>query len=153
MNTSILTAAIVALALTAPIASAEDQAAPAPPALGMDAQMSQMHANMVEMQAQMEKIHATTSPKERQKLMQAHMQTMQESMAMMASMSKPMTMDGGQSGGMAMGGDKGKPGDKGMMGGDMMKHHRMMEERMGKMSTMMLQMLDHLQVMESAPGK
>ena len=153
MKTSILTAAIVAFALTAPVASAQGQAAPAQPAMGMDAQMSQMHANMAVMQAQMEKIHATTNPKERRKLMQAHMQTMQESMAMMESMSKPMIMDGGQPGGMAMGGDKGKQGDKGMMGGDMMKHHQMMQERMGMMTTMMQQMLDHLQVMESMPAK
>jgi len=140
LKTPILTAAIVAFALTAPVASAQDQAAPAQPAMGMDAQMSQMHANMAEMQAQMEKIHATTNPKERRKLMQAHMQTMQESMAMMESMSKPMIMDGGQPGGMAM-------------GGDMMKHHQMMQERMGMMTTMMQQMLDHLQVMESMPAK
>ena len=140
MKTSILTAAIVAFALTAPVASAQDPAAPTQPAMGMDAQMSQMHANMAAMQAQMEKIHATTNPKERQKLMQAHMQTMQESMAMMESMSKPMIMDGGQPGGMAM-------------GGDMMKHHQMMQERMGMMTTMMQQMLDHLQVMESMPAK
>ena len=40
--------------------------------------MSRMQANMTTMQAQMDKIRATTDPKERQKLMQAHMQTMQE---------------------------------------------------------------------------
>ena len=140
MKTSILTAAIVAFALTAPVASAQGQTAPAQPAMGMDAHMSAMQTNMKEMQALMEKIHATTNPKERRKLMQAHMQTMQESMAMMESMSKPMIMDGGQPGGMAM-------------GGDMMKHHQMMQERMGMMTTMMQQMLDHLQVMESMPAK
>jgi len=86
LNTSILAAAIVALVLTAPIASAQDQAAPAQPAMGM-------------------------------------------------------------------GGDKGGQGDKGMMGGDMMKHHQMMQERMGMMTTMMQQMLDHLQAMESMPAK
>jgi hypothetical protein len=120
LKTSILTAAIFACALTAPIASAQDSTAPAKPAMSMDmdAHMSEMQKNMKEMQAQMEKIHATASPTERKKLMQAHMQTMQESMAMMESMSKPMIMDGGQPGGMAMGGDKGKQGDKGMMGGD-----------------------------------
>ena len=153
MKTPILTAAIVAFALTAPVASAQDQAAPAQPAMGMDAHMSAMQTNMKEMQALMEKIHATTNPKERQKLMQAHMQTMQDSMAMMRSMNKPMTMDGGPGGAIAMGADKGKPGDKGMMGGDMMKHHQMMQERMGMMTTMMQQMLDHLQAMESMPAK
>ena len=155
LKTSILVAAFVTCALVAPLASAQDQAAPAKPAMSMpmDAQMSQMHTNMTLMQSQMDTIHATTNPKERQKLMQAHMQTMQDSMAMMRSMSKPMPMDGSQGGGMAMGADKGKPSDKGMMGGDMMKHHQMMEERMGMMQTMMEQMLQHQQVMESMPAK
>ena len=147
MKTSILAAAVVTCTLVTPMASAQDTAAPAKPAMSMpmDAQMSQMHTNMTLMQSQMDTIHATTNPKERQKLMQAHMQTMQDSMAMMRSMNKPMTMDGGPGGGMAMGADKGKPGDKGMMGGDMMKHHQMMEERMGMMQTMMEQMLQHQQ--------
>lgn len=150
MKTSILAAAVVTCTLVTPMASAQDTAAPAKPAMSMpmDAQMSQMHTNMTLMQSQMDTIHATTNPKERQKLMQAHMQTMQESMAMMRSMSKPMPMGGGQGGGMAMGGDKGKPGDKGMM-----KHHQMMEERMGMMQTMMEQMLQHQQAMESMPAK
>ena len=155
MKTPMLAAAVGTCALVAAMASAQETAAPAKPAMSMpmDAQMSQMHTNMTLMQSQMDTIHATTNPKERHKLMQAHMQTMQESMAMMRSMSKPMTMHGGQGGGMAMGGDKGKPGDKGMMGGDMMKHHQMMEQRMGMMQTMMEQMLQHQQVMESMPTK
>jgi hypothetical protein len=155
MKTSILVAAVVACALVVPVASAQDTAVPAKPAMSMpmDTQMSQMHTNMTLMQSQMDTIHATTNPKERQKLMQAHMQTMQEGMAMMRSMNKPKSMDGSQSGGMAMGGDKGKPGDKVMMGGDMMKHHQMMEERMGMMQTMMGQMLQHQQVMETMPAK
>ena len=155
MKTSILVAAVVACVLAIPMAAAQDKAAPAKPAMSMpmDAHMSQMHTNMALMQSQMDKIHMTTNSNERQTLMLAHMKTMQESMAMMESMSKPMTMDGSQSGGMAMGGDKGKPGDKGMMGGDMMRHHHMMQERMGMMTTMMQQMLDHLQVMESIQGK
>ena len=150
MKTSILVAAVVACTLALPMASAQDTAAPAKPAMSMDmdAHMSQMQANMKEMQAEMEKIRATTDPKERQKLMQAHMQTMQDSMTMMLSMSKPM-MDGGQAGGMAMGGDPAKAGDKGMMSGDMMKHHRMMEDRMRMMEMMMQQMLEHEQMMES----
>mgnify|MGYP001096200455 FL=1 len=155
MKTLILVAVVVACSLVVPMASAQDTAAPAKTAMSMpmDAHMSQMHTNMTLMQTQMDKIHATTNPKERKTLMQAHMQTMQESMAMMRSMSKPMPMDGSQGGGMAMGGDKGQPGDKGMMGGDMMKRHQMMEERMGMMQTMMEQMLQHQQAMESMPAK
>lgn len=155
MKTSILVAAVVTCVLAVPMASAQDKAAPVKPAMSMpmDAQMSQMQTNMTLMQTQMDRIHATTDPKERQKLMQAHMQTMQDSMAMMRSMSKPMTMDGSQPGGMAMDSDKGKPGDKGMMGGDMMKHHQVTEDRMGMMQTMMEQILQHQQVMESMPAK
>ena len=155
MKTLILVAVVVACSLVVPMASAQDTAAPAKTAMSMpmDAHMSQMHTNMTLMQTQMDKIHATTNPKERKTLMQAHMQTMQESMAMMRSMSKPMPMDGSQGGGMAMGGDKGQPGDKGMMGGDMMKRHQMMEERMGMIQTMMEQMLQHQQAMESMPAK
>jgi hypothetical protein len=156
MKIPLLYVAITACALSSvPLASAQDTAAPAKPAMNMemDAQMSQMQANVTEMQSQMEKIHATTDPKERQELMQAHMQTMQESMTMMRNMSKPMEMHGGQGGGMAMGADKGMPGEKGMMTGDMMQHHQMMERRMGMMQMMMDQMLQHQQMMESMPAR
>jgi hypothetical protein len=115
--------------------------------------MSQMQVNMTKMQSQMEKVHATTDPKERQKLMHAHMQAMQANMAMMGAMGKPMKMDDGQAKGAAASGDKSVPGNKGMMSGDMMQHHQMMEERMGMMQMMMDQMLQHQQVMETMPAK
>ena len=89
MKTSYLYVAITACALSSiPLASAEDKAASASPAMKMqmDAQMTEMQANMTKMQSQMDQIHATTDPKERQKLLQAHMQTMQECMAMMRTM-------------------------------------------------------------------
>jgi len=41
----------------------------------------------------MEKLRATTDPKERQKLMQEHMQTMQENMKAMRGMGGPMMME------------------------------------------------------------
>jgi len=143
MKTSFLFTTITAITLSSiPIASAQDDPAPAKPAMSMetDTQMSQMQANMTKMQSQMETIHATTDPKERQKLMQAHMQTMQENMTMMRAMSKPMKMGGGQGDGMAA-------------GGDMMQHHQMMEKRMGMMQMMMDQMLQHQQMMESMPAR
>ena len=150
MKTSILFVAITACALSSiPLASAEDKDAPAKPEMSMpmDAKMTQMHENMTKMQSQMDKIHATTDPKARQALMQAHMQTMQECMAMMGQMNKPMMMGGGQGAGMAMG------DHKDMMGGDMMQRHQMMEKRMGMMQMMMEQMLQHQQAMESTPTK
>jgi len=77
MKTAILIPAIVA-ALSMPIASAQDKSVPAKPAMGMDMDnhMGKMQGNMKAMQAQMDKIHKTTDPKERQKLMQAHMTAM-----------------------------------------------------------------------------
>jgi len=93
-----------------------------------------MMANMKAMQAQMAKIRTTTDPKERQKLMQEHMQSMQDNMAKMRG------MGGGMMGGMA-----GKSGDE-------TKHHAMMEQRMDMMQMMMEQMLEHQKAMQ-APAK
>jgi hypothetical protein len=147
MKTSILIAAIAACALSVPIASAQDQAAPDKPAMGMGQQMSRMQQNMTAMQAQMEQIRATSDPTERRKLLQAHMQAMQDNMKAMGGMGGPMMMGGGQPGGMAKG--DGKP----MAGGDMMQRHQMMENRMSMMHLMMEQMLQHQQAMESMPAK
>ena len=155
MKTSYLFVAITACALSSiPLASAQDKAASASPAgkTQMDTQMTEVQASATKMRSQMDQIHATTDPTERQKLMQAHMQTMQDSMAMMRSMNKPTMMDGGQ-GGMAKADDKGAPSGKGMMGGNMMQHHQMMENRIEMMQTMMDQMLQHQQAMEAMPAK
>jgi hypothetical protein len=112
-----------------------------------------MQTKMRDMQALMDRIHSTTGPKERRKLMQEHMRAMQDGMATMRSMSRPMTTHGGQGGGMAMGDGKAAPGGKGMMDGDVMHHHQMMEERLGMMEMMMEQMLQHQQMSESVPAR
>lgn len=150
MKTSILAVAIVACALSAPIVLAEDTSAPAKPAINvdMDKQMLQMQTNMKKMQGQMARIHKTTDPKERQKLMKEHMTAMQENMKAMQGMGGPMMTGGGQHSGMAMGDKKG-----GMMDGDMMKRHEMMVKRMDMMQMMMEQMVEHHQMMESMPAK
>ena len=131
MKTSILVAAIVACALSAPIVSvsAQERAAPAKRAMSMDMDkhMAQMQEKMKDMQQQMEKLQATTDPQERQKLMQEHMQAMQENMKTMHAMGGPMMMASGRPGGMAKG------GSKKMAGVDMMQHHAMMEKRMDMM--------------------
>jgi len=149
MKTSILIAAITACALSAPTALAQDPTAPDKSAMRMNMgqQMSALQANMTAMQAQMEQIHATTDRKERQKLMQAHMQAMQDNMKAMRGMGGPMMMGGGQPGDMAMG--SGKP----MAGEDMKQRHQMMESRMSLMQMMMEQLLQHQQAMESMPAK
>jgi len=137
MKTSLLIFAIVASALAAPIASAQDRSAPAKPTMNMDKdqdkQMVPMQENMTKMQQQMDKIAATTDPKDRQKLMQEHMQTMQETMKAMRSMGGP-TMKGG---GMAMGDKKGGA----MSGGDVKTRQEGMEKRMDMMQMMMEQMM------------
>jgi hypothetical protein len=151
MKTPILVAAIVACALSSvPAASAQDKATPEKPAMSMDMglQMSSMQTKMKDMQAQMQKIRATTDPKERGKLMEAHMQAMQDCMGMMREQGKQMMPMGGEpGGGMAMGGDKSKAG------GDMTKHRQMMEGRMGMLEMMMDQMLQHMQMMQSVPSR
>ena len=125
MKTSILAAAIIA-ALSVSMASAQDKpamnmdmgkaaqepSAPAKPAMNMDTdkQGAKTQANMEKMQQQMDKIAATTEPKERQKLMHEHMQTMQESMKSMGGMGGmggPKMKGKGEHGGMMMDKKKG----------------------------------------------
>ena len=104
MNRSTLCAAVAAIALSAPIVSAQDakpapaKSAPGKPAMGMemDKQMAQMQENMKKMQQQMDKIRATTDPKERQKLMDEHTRSMNEGMTMMRGMGRPLIMGGGR---------------------------------------------------------
>ena len=86
----------------------------------------------------MDKIRKTTDPKERQKLMQEHMQAMQANMEMMRGMGGPMMM-GGQKGGA--------------MGGDPKQRQEMMEKRMDMMQMMMEQMMQRDQMMQSMPAK
>ena len=137
MKTSILVAAIVGCALSAPIVSAQEKATPDKPAMSMDMDkhMGEMQEKMKAMQAQMDKIRNTTDPKERQKLMQEHMQAMQENMKAMHG----------------MGGMGGKKGD--MKEGDMMKHHEMMGKRIDMMEMMMEQMMRRDQMMQPMPAK
>ena len=96
----------------------------------------------------MDKIRKTTDPKERQKLMQEHMQAMQENMKMMRGMGGPMMTGGGEHGSMMMGSKK-----DGMTEGDMMKRHGMMENRMDMMQMMMEQMMQRDQMMQQMPAK
>ena len=134
----------------------------------MGGKMGKMQQQMEKMQELMDKIHATTDPAERQKLMQEHMQAMHEGMKMMKGMGGGMKMgmmgsgkrqgsatgaaesDHGQDGAgqaMAQGGDQMSNCMKmmeGMMGGGMMmKKHKMMEGRMDMMQMMMEQMMQH----------
>jgi len=152
MKSSILISAIVAGALSVPIASAHDKHAHEKPALNADMNkdrdmdVSRMHARMQVMQAQMDTIRNSTDPAQRQTLMQEHMQTMQENMKTMRAMGGPMMKDGGGHDGMMMGGKK-----DGMTGGDMMTRHAMMEQHMDMMQMTMEQMMQHDQMTGSTP--
>jgi periplasmic protein CpxP/Spy len=153
MKKSILFAALVTAALSAPLAFADDahhpeqpkKAAPAKSGQTADTenkktgmQMDRMQEQMKKMQAQMEEIRKTTDPEERQKLMQKHMQSMREGMKTMRGMCDDMDEGGGM-----MGGDM----KSGMMGGDMMEKH------MEMMQMMMNQMMEHQGQQDSMPMK
>jgi hypothetical protein len=102
--------------------------------------IEKMQANTKRMQSQLEQMAKSKDPVQRQKLLQEHMQTMQENMmagkSMMGGMMDcPMMKDGMMGGGMGMMGGKGGMGASG--GDDMMaKRMDMMEKRMDMMQMM-----------------
>jgi hypothetical protein len=104
---ALLAAALAVQPLTAAAQATADKPAAKPRAgMQMDPKLQQqMMERMKTMRAQMDKIHQTTDPKEREKLMAEHMKTMQEGMQMMQGMGGGM-MGGGAGGGM-MGGGQG----------------------------------------------
>ncbi len=150
MKTSALSAAILVCILSTAGVSAQEKPAMTRHAMGMnmDKHMPQLQENMKIMQKQMEKVSATSDPKDRQKLMHEHMHAMQENMKAMRGMGGPMMMGDSHAGDMTKAGKKG-----GMNNGDMMKHHAMMEKRMDMMQMMMEQMIAHDQMMGSMPAK
>ena len=150
MKTAMLISVFVACALSAPLVSAEDDmAAPPKPAMSMDMdqQLPQMEQNMKNLQLQMDKIHKTTDLKARQKLLDAHMQAMQEQMKAMRGMGGPTMKGGAEHGGMMMGAEKG-----GMKNDDPMKNQEMMIKRLDMMQMMMEQMMERDQVTQTAPS-
>jgi len=107
-----------------------------------DQTIQKMQANTKRMQSQLEQMAKSKDPAQRQKLLQEHMQTMQENMmagkSMMGGMMDcPMMKDGMMGGGMGMGMMGGK-GGMGTSGGDdmMAKRMEMMEKRMDMMQMM-----------------
>jgi hypothetical protein len=95
---------------------------------------SAMEDRMKNMQAMRDKIMNAKTPAERQALMDEHMKTMHEGMAMMKGMQGMQGMQG--MGGMS--------GMKDMPMKDMAKHHQMMEMRMEMMQTMMEMMMQRM---------
>lgn len=173
MNKITILAAVAALSVAATSLYADDthhpekaqQSTSAPEATVMEQstnpgpvtarQMGQAQETMHKLQELMGKIRQTRDPKERRKLMQEHMQAMQEGLKQLHDMGGSMmgNGDGGKQGGMMMEmGAGGKTGG-GMMMGDMMKMHNMMEMRMEMMATMMEQMMQREEIRDAMSAK
>lgn len=132
----------------------------APNIAEFDKQMAQAQENLQKMQAQMEKIRQTQDPKERQKLLQEHWNTMQGSMGMMNNMWGPGMMG-------CCGGGMGMMGGHMMGGGNMMgwqdysnlppeqkaQRQYMMDRYMGMQQMMMDHMMWHQHYMGMPPAK
>ena len=122
-----------------------------------DQTIQKMQANTKRMQSQLEQMAKSKDPNQRQKLLQEHMQTMQENMmagkSMMGGMMDcPMMKDGMMGGGMGMMGGKGGMGASG--GDDMMtKRLEMMEKRMDMMQMMMQTNMGKPQGSPESPAK
>jgi len=137
----------------------QSQATAAPDDKAAGTKTQKMHKRMKNMQDLMEKLHSTSDPQEREKLMKEHMESMREGMKMMASMmdkggmmgkKKPRDDAGAgkenyQNGDIASSGNppEGGQGGEMMMGGMMMKMHKKMQERMDAMQKMMEQIIEH----------
>ena len=136
----LVSAATLAMAL--PVAAR----APAPPAQAASTAASDataaMLGNMQTMREQMAKLHATTDPKRRARLLDEHLATMQATMQLMMA-----NRGGCPAGGGMMG--RGPMGSSGMMGKGMTGAG---QGGMGMMQMMMEQMVQHQNAMR-VPGR
>ena len=142
---------VVGIALVSPVTFGADEhhpdeakkgavaSKPAPKGPGAVAGGDQagMQQGMKKMQDQMDRIRKTTDPKERQKLLDEHHQTMMENMKAMRGMGGSMMMGGDQKGGPMKGETGGRAGS--------------MEQRMDMMQMMMEHMMQREQM--RAPTK
>jgi hypothetical protein len=154
MKRTIATALLTAIALTISTVGAQDRPSDTKSSMAkggpmqggmsktdMDKQMGQMDDQMKKMQEQMTRIQKTPDPKERQKLMREHLETMRVGMGVGRG---PV---GAMAGGMA--GDATKAPDA-QMWKDMQQRQGYTEKRMH----MMQMMMDHMmQMMQSEPAK
>lgn len=152
MKSTITTCIVSAILLVATSAYANDahhpetatqKSATAPKAAtsGQSDQSAERFENarrqMQKMLAQMDAIRETKDPAERQRLMDEHMRTMQDTMQSMHAMGGPMMMNMMGPQGMGGGGSQAQSGKRGGMGERM----DVMEKRMDMMQMMMEQML------------
>ncbi len=106
-------------------ATGQAQAAPVPPALAeFDKQMAQVQENMRKMDEQMAALRQTNDPKQKERLLQDHLTTMNGTMAMMRTMRGPGMMGGPMMGGHMTSGSSG-PGGQARGGGPGMGWHGM----------------------------
>lgn len=107
-----------------------------------DRYTEQWQVRMNTMHEQMDKIHQTKDPKERQRLLEEHWKTMDKQMADMRTME-------GMMGGM-MGGMHGRQGNRGQGGMHMMnpdQRDTYIQDRMDMQQMMLEQMMQHNQLM------
>jgi len=107
-----------------------------------DRYTEQWRARMNTMHAQMDRIHQTTDPVERQRLLEEHWKTMDEQMADMRTMEGMM---GGMMGGMH--GQRGNQGHGNMHMMDPEQRDTYMQDRMDMQQMMMEQMMQHNHMM------
>ena len=112
-----------------PAKAADEHAAHHPPQAAAKVDAPKFDQQMKAMQEMHQKMQSAKTPEERAALMQEHMKTMRDGMAMMGQM---------RGGGMGMGMGAGK----GPMGGGMPMDHETMQRRMDMMEAMMQMMLD-----------
>ena len=103
--------------------------------------IAQMQGQMALMHAQMDQIRQATDPKERQKLIQEHWDTMQKARGMMDGMWGPGRMGG--RGGPMMGGQMMWKDFQSMSPEQLKQHQYMMDQYMGMQQQMMDQMMEH----------
>lgn len=171
MHTRLMITAMMAAALSVPLAFAETPAKTdkaATPAAS-DAEMDKYYAAMQErykkMQDQMARLNKTTDPKERQKILEEHWKTMHEGMDTMMGRGgmgygmmggKGMMGPGGGGMGMGPGGRMGAGPGPGMgpMTPEMIDlRQRRMEQRMDMMQMMMDQLIQRQGVSGPAAAK
>ncbi|MFM0415938.1 hypothetical protein [Paraburkholderia aromaticivorans] len=118
------------------------------PTPGSAKRFDEMHQQMQKMLAQMDKIRQTKDPVERKRILDEHMQTMQDTMQAMHSMGGPTMMQ--MMGGQGMGGATNRT-ESGKRGTGANQRMDMMEKRMDMMQMMMEQMIE--QQKQSAPAQ
>jgi len=148
MRMRALMAGLLALALSAPLAHARDQSAPARSAAhaNLDQQMRHQRENMIVMRQQIEALQATSDPARRRDLLRAHLQSMRDTVKLMRGMADLSMRGHGEDGGRPSGGYGSTP--------DPEEQHRyaMLKERLDMLQAMMEQMVERERIVGECPA-